>query len=57
MIEFSNDFSTASQSLKTQLKEVENNIEKLQSMEEFSGAAVSNAKNYFSELHLTTSVA
>lgn len=53
VIEFSDDFSTASESLKTQLKEVENNIEKLQSMEGFSGSAASNAKKYFGELHLT----
>ncbi len=53
VIEFSNDFSTASESLQTQLKEVENNIEKLTSMENFSGTAASNAKKYFGELHLT----
>lgn len=53
VIKFSNDFSTASESLQTQLKEVENNIEKLTSMEDFSGTAASNAKKYFGELHLT----
>src|SRR5699024_9431338 len=53
VIEFSSDFSTASEDLKSQLKKVENNIEKSQSMDGFSGEAAQSAKNHFGELHIT----
>ncbi|MEI3613012.1 T7SS effector LXG polymorphic toxin [Pseudogracilibacillus sp. SO30301A] len=50
---FSSKVNTSSQNVELSLDAVIDGVNKIQSMESFTGSAASSAKNYFGELHLS----
>lgn len=51
--DFQSDLQEASTDFRSQLDKVKENIEAINDMSSFSGKAAKEAKQYFSELHLT----
>jgi len=53
VVDFSNDLQEASSDMKASLDAVQEQIEKINGMDSFSGKAAKEAKTYFGDFHLT----
>lgn len=53
VIEFSDDVKSSTADIKTSLNSISESIDRLNSLESFSGKTATNAKNYFNDLHKT----